>query len=663
MGFFGVGFELELESDTRYEKQFSDKDNEGNVSITDLFPSFDQALSTFLHKSFDVPKESNSILCEALITSQYKTWSDFLFIENIDDLAYQDRGTRTPLLRHVQLNLQRFIDFGRHLTEQGLGWEELDHYTKRAFKDYCQGIIKARRDSAADAGAYESWIRKSRDETTFPVLQNDARFKHWLVKFKAKLETPDIDTHTFLDPNWPNIPLTGYTKALHDKQCAFFWTLALHVFQSDLSSSCVLSHTTTKDGRQAFFDFVMLYDKSKSKVYDTFIVMQHLLDIDLKSWKDTKVKFITQWFAQLEHLNKLRDPQRPLDYDTVKTHLCKACSSSFQLSEQFCKVSDPPAAQDMIRFRQHEAIAITSLQQPSSRASVKAHVHDLSSMTQSTYSAMTDDITSYLPPIEFNGNYQDYAVYKAGSRPDPSTRLPSAVWETLTALNPEHRNKRTGLFTDDGFIAWRKAKDDSPIPKSFGDSPSYRQASQPASKPQSYTSPSLPQPSLPNFLYFKVPNTPSYAPSPIPANYGEILDGPPTYHIFSKNPAGVPVTEADFGPLELAYCDVSEATPPPTNPATPSVGPSEDRLETNKDFIKFKCKHTNDELEDIIAYNDVMKCIHRDVTQEDGKLWSFRRILGHQGPLDNKHPQYKGSKYNLWIEWEIWNAHMSHYPM
>eukprot|EP00536_Pseudo-nitzschia_multiseries_P011146 jgi/Psemu1/27991/gm1.27991_g len=180
------------------------QDDEEDASIPDLFPLFDRPLATFLRDSSNVPKESNSILCEALINSQYKTWLDFLFIENIGDLTYLERGTRTPLSRHVQLNLQRVIDFGRHLTEQGLDWEDQDHYTKKAFKDYCRGIVKARRDSAADGG--------SRDETTFPVLQNDARFEHWLVKFKAKLETLDIDTHTFLDPNWPDIPLTGYTK-------------------------------------------------------------------------------------------------------------------------------------------------------------------------------------------------------------------------------------------------------------------------------------------------------------------------------------------------------------------------------------------------------------------------------------------------------------------
>eukprot|EP00536_Pseudo-nitzschia_multiseries_P016333 jgi/Psemu1/45797/gm1.45797_g len=158
--------------------------------------------------------------------------------------------------------------------------EDRDHYTKEAFQEYWRGIVKANRDSTAnrvvvathgippdgpgrstkpiDQLKYESWIRKPRDETTFPVLQQDARFEHWLVKFMATLETSDIDTHTFLDPDWPRTALTGYSKALHDKQCAFFWTLLRHVFQGDFSSSCVLYHQRTRDGRQAYFDFVKL---------------------------------------------------------------------------------------------------------------------------------------------------------------------------------------------------------------------------------------------------------------------------------------------------------------------------------------------------------------------------------------------------------------------
>eukprot|EP00536_Pseudo-nitzschia_multiseries_P016000 jgi/Psemu1/44561/gm1.44561_g len=257
------------------------QEDEEDVPITDLFPSFDQALATFLHDSFDVPKESHSTLCEALINSQYRTWSDFLFIENIDDLAYQDSGTRIPLAWHVQLKLQRFIDFGRHLTEQGLDWEERNHYTKEAFKAYWSGIVKATRDSAADRVVahrgtppdgpgrspkpiaqlqYESWIRKPRDETTFPVLQNDATFEHWLVQFKAQLDANGINHTTFLDPYWPDHVLTGYPKDLHEKKSAFFWTLLLHVFQGDFSSSCVLYHQGTRDGRQAYFDFVALHN-------------------------------------------------------------------------------------------------------------------------------------------------------------------------------------------------------------------------------------------------------------------------------------------------------------------------------------------------------------------------------------------------------------------
>eukprot|EP00536_Pseudo-nitzschia_multiseries_P012232 jgi/Psemu1/31397/gm1.31397_g len=209
-----------------------------------IHSSCEHALATFLHDSFDVPKESHSTLCEALINSQYRTWSDFLFIEYIDDLAYHDG-------------------------KQGLDWEEREYYTKEAFKDYCQGIVTARRASTADGERstkpiaqlkYESWIRKPRDETTFPVLQNDATFEHWLVQFKAQLDANGINPTTFLDPYWPDHVLTGYPKALHEEQCAFFWTLLRHVFQGDFSSSCVLYHQRTRDGCRAYFDFVKLHN-------------------------------------------------------------------------------------------------------------------------------------------------------------------------------------------------------------------------------------------------------------------------------------------------------------------------------------------------------------------------------------------------------------------
>eukprot|EP00536_Pseudo-nitzschia_multiseries_P018865 jgi/Psemu1/57720/gm1.57720_g len=209
--------------------------------LASLFPSFDQALATFLHDSS-------------------MTWSDFLFIEHIDDLAYHDGSARVPLTRHIQLKLQRFVDFGRRLTEQGLDWEEREHYTKKDFKDYSSTADGERLTKPIAQLKYESWIRKPRDETTFPVLQNDATFEHWLVQFKAQLDANGINPATFLDPYWPDHVLTGYPKALHEDQCAFFWTLLRHVFQGDFSSSCVLYHQRTRDGRQAYFDFVKLHD-------------------------------------------------------------------------------------------------------------------------------------------------------------------------------------------------------------------------------------------------------------------------------------------------------------------------------------------------------------------------------------------------------------------
>eukprot|EP00536_Pseudo-nitzschia_multiseries_P008101 jgi/Psemu1/19588/gm1.19588_g len=71
--------------------------------LASLFPSFDPALATFLHDSFDVPKESHSTLCAALINARYRTWSDFLYIEHIHDLAYHDGSARVPLTRHFSV--------------------------------------------------------------------------------------------------------------------------------------------------------------------------------------------------------------------------------------------------------------------------------------------------------------------------------------------------------------------------------------------------------------------------------------------------------------------------------------------------------------------------------------------------------------------------------
>eukprot|EP00536_Pseudo-nitzschia_multiseries_P011038 jgi/Psemu1/27670/gm1.27670_g len=350
----------------------------------DLFPSFDRPMATIL-----------PMLCEALKNSTIQTWSRFLRLRNFDDLTYRDQNEYKQLPRYLHQELHLFVTFSSQLKDQGKDPKDHSLYTKESFESYSDSVLASVQHSTVNRLSYQN-------ETTFPVLNIDARFEHWLVKFKAKLASTDINTTTFLDPDWS---------------------------PHDLSSSCVLSHTSTNDGRQAYFDF--------SKVYDTSIAMQDLLSMDLLSWKDTKVKFITTWFAN------------PLEYDSVRTHLCKACNSNYQLNEQFTKIEDPMEAHDLQAFRRNEAKATSELKttllleatrldsqatwsQPSGCPSVKAHAHDFES-TEQTYSMVTDNTGYYSLPLDFHGDFQDYApVYRAGRAPDPSTRLPTPVWQTLS---------------------------------------------------------------------------------------------------------------------------------------------------------------------------------------------------------------------------------------
>ena len=66
--------------------------------------------------------------------------------------------------------------------------------------------------------------------------------------------------------------------------------------------------------------------------------------------------------------------------------------------------------------------------------------------------------------------------------------------------------------------------------------------------------------------------------------------------------------------------------------------------------IEFRIKHTRDDYEDIMAYNDIINAIQD--YGENNILWEFKRIKAHQGPLDSNNKDYKGSSYNITVEWE-----------
>jgi Reverse transcriptase (RNA-dependent DNA polymerase) len=76
----------------------------------------------------------------------------------------------------------------------------------------------------------------------------------------------------------------------------------------------------------------------------------------------------------------------------------------------------------------------------------------------------------------------------------------------------------------------------------------------------------------------------------------------------------------------------------------------ETSVEENPTRLKFVLSVNNDKAEEIITYNKLLEYLAHQ--EEDDVLWKFRRITSHQGPLKPNHPDYKGSTYNVMIEWE-----------
>ena len=70
--------------------------------------------------------------------------------------------------------------------------------------------------------------------------------------------------------------------------------------------------------------------------------------------------------------------------------------------------------------------------------------------------------------------------------------------------------------------------------------------------------------------------------------------------------------------------------------------------------VKYIYRKTNSDVDEMISYNQLMEYIERDnQAQTSGdNLFRFRDVIAHQGPLNTTDPDYKGSKYNLLVDWE-----------
>ena len=81
----------------------------------------------------------------------------------------------------------------------------------------------------------------------------------------------------------------------------------------------------------------------------------------------------------------------------------------------------------------------------------------------------------------------------------------------------------------------------------------------------------------------------------------------------------------------------------------------DDELKKGSEHMKFICEVPNSTVDEIYTYNEIMDYIERDnadIDNDTEQLYKFRSIRAHQGPLRSSDKDYKGSLYNVLVEWE-----------
>jgi hypothetical protein len=81
----------------------------------------------------------------------------------------------------------------------------------------------------------------------------------------------------------------------------------------------------------------------------------------------------------------------------------------------------------------------------------------------------------------------------------------------------------------------------------------------------------------------------------------------------------------------------------------------DDELKKGSEYMKFICEVTNSTVDENLSYNESLDYIEREaneVQNDMAQLFKFRRITAHQGPLRTSDKDYKGSTFNVLVEWE-----------
>jgi hypothetical protein len=75
----------------------------------------------------------------------------------------------------------------------------------------------------------------------------------------------------------------------------------------------------------------------------------------------------------------------------------------------------------------------------------------------------------------------------------------------------------------------------------------------------------------------------------------------------------------------------------------------------NHQNIKFLLEMGNGDVDEIIAYAELSDLVEAQREEEflnPDCSWLYKAIIGHEGPLDHRHPKYKGCTYNVLVQWE-----------
>jgi hypothetical protein len=75
------------------------------------------------------------------------------------------------------------------------------------------------------------------------------------------------------------------------------------------------------------------------------------------------------------------------------------------------------------------------------------------------------------------------------------------------------------------------------------------------------------------------------------------------------------------------------------------------KLKKDPTLLKFICSVNDDEYQDILSYNEILDRIDSQAQNEE-QIWNYKRIFAHQGPLRPTDKDWKGSAYNVGLEWE-----------